>query len=94
MAHVRQTEGAVAHSVPQPNAGQRDVLEDFFQRMPIRRAATTMGVDARAIRGAIERGELAYVRIPGQTQRTVTPAAIAEWVTTYCTHRDQPVSSG
>lgn len=78
---------------PEINAEQKATLEDFFQRMPITKAAKVAGVAPKVIRGAIERGELAYIWFPGNSRETVTPAMLADWVSEYCIHRKPQASA-
>ena len=73
--------------VPDITPEQKAVLEDFFERMPITKAAKVAGVSPKILRGAIERGELEYIWFPGTTRETVTPAMLAKWVQEYCVHR-------
>ena len=72
---------------PRITAEQKATLEDFYKRMPITKAAKVAGVSPKILRGAIERGELAYIWFPGSSRETVTPAMLADWVRDYCTHR-------
>lgn len=66
---------------------QKATLEDFYLRMPITKAAKVMGFSPKVLRGAIERGELAYYWTPGSSRESVSPALLADWVRDYCVHR-------
>ena len=74
---------------PRITPEQKATLEDFYKRMPITKAAKVAGVSPKILRGAIERGELAYIWFPGSSRETVTPAMLADWVRDYCTHRKE-----
>lgn len=66
---------------------QKATLADFYQRMPLSKAAKVMGFSPKVLRGAIERGELAYYWTPGSSRESVSPALLADWVRDYCVHR-------
>ena len=70
---------------------QKATLEDFYKRMPITKAAQVMRVNPKILRGAIERGELEYIWLPGSARESVTPAMLSDWVRDYCTHRKEQV---
>jgi len=74
-----------------PDVGRRDDLDDYTERMSISDAAKTLGVNKKVIVGAIERGELAYIRFPNCAHRSVTRNLLAAWVRDYCVQQAQPI---
>lgn len=83
--------GKGAEARPEDAVGQQaEVLADFRSRMTPREADKYLGVRANTVRGAIERGEIEYIRIG--TRCAVTPAALAEWVERYLVVRPDPLA--
>jgi len=64
-------------------------LQDFAGRMDLKAAAEMIGVKPTVIRGAIERGEIEYVVVPGTARKTVTPCALRDWIRDWCVHRNE-----
>ena len=97
VTHVGQEFERLAHqedasmSELEITAEQKASLEDFYRRMPITKAAKVMNLSPKILRGAIERGELAYIWFPGSSRETVTPAMLADWVRDYCVRRKQQI---
>ena len=65
----------------------RSLLGDFSLRMGVGEAAKVLGVKTCVIRGAIERGEMSYIQIPGTARVAVTPEFLADWLRCYCVHQ-------
>jgi len=86
-------EKGAAPPLPEVTQEQRAFLEDFFQRMPITRAAKVTGISPKIIRRAIENGELEYIWFPGSARESVTPAMLAKWIQTYCVCRKPRLAS-
>ena len=72
-------------AVPEIGADQRVLLEDFLKAIPLSKADKLMGWRTGTARGAIERGEMRYIRFPGQKHMKVTPLFLTEWMQEYCT---------
>lgn len=68
-------------------------FENLMSRMSITKAAKRMGISATKIRGAIERGEMKYIRMPDSKRKYVTPAFVADWVSEYCVHQEAGIAS-
>lgn len=66
-------------------------LADFNSRMSPRQADRFIHVDSGTVRGAIERREIAYIKIGSRYK--VTPAALAAWVEEYLTTKPDPLPS-
>lgn len=60
------------------------VLVDFKKRMGVREADKYLGIKHGTVRGAIERGEIVPMRVPGYTRYYVTAQILAKWVAEYC----------
>ena len=85
---------AVAERFPPVRADRKALLEDMLRAMPCSKVDVLMGWPQGTVRGAIERGEMRYLRArnfeckgkgskKGQRLK-VTPFFVAEWIEGYC----------
>ena len=76
------------------SAGSEPItFEMLARRISIRKAAKLVGISERALRGAIERGEMKYIQLPDSSRKSVTMDFVAEWMDKYCVHQNEPIPS-
>ena len=76
--------GVVMAAMPSVTNEQRELLDDFLKAIPLTKVDRLMGWRCGTARGAVERGEMRYIQMPGAKHVKVTPQFIAEWMEEYC----------
>lgn len=65
-------------------------FDNIANRMTLTKAAKLIHKNPKALRSAIERGELACIKFADEDRVFVTQELITEWVTHYCVLRKDP----